>query len=242
MLTRPAILIIDDDAKIRTLIRSYLEAEMFEILEAENGGKMREILATASVDLVLLDLNLPGEDGLTLARFIRQSSLIPIIMLTGKTDVIDRVAGLEAGADDYISKPFHLRELLARIRTVLRRTLSSPVATTPQAKPSSQMLRFANWRLDLHRRILISEGNEDVALTTSEFEMLRVLAEHGNRVLSRDTLMDLTKGRDCAPYDRSIDTQIGRIRKKIEANAAKPSLLKTVRGGGYVLAATVTAE
>ena len=231
----PAILVVDDDPQIRTLLRRYLEQEQFQVYQAADGQQMRQVLDGHAIDLVLMDLTLPGEDGLSLSRHIRQTSSIPIIMLTGKSDVIDRVAGLEAGADDYIAKPFHLREVLARIRTVLRRS-------NVTAPPAAQSLRFAQWRLNLHRRVLVDGQGQDIALTASEFDLLKIFLENSNRVLSRDVLMDLTKGHEWAPYDRAIDTQIGRLRKKIEADTTKPSLIKTVRGTGYVLAVDVTPE
>jgi len=235
------VLIIDDDRQIRTMLRRYLEEERFRVLEAADGAQMRQVFSAGAIDIVLLDLTLPGEDGLSLARHIRQSSDVPIIMLTGKSDVIDRVAGLEAGADDYIAKPFHLREVLARIRTVMRRSTSgSPTPDLPA--PASQILRFAQWRLDLHRRVLLSETNEQVSLTASEFELLKILVENGNKVLSREVLMDLTKGHEWSPFDRAIDTQIGRLRKKIEVDTNNPELIKTVRGAGYILSASVSAE
>ena len=235
-----SVLVVDDDKQIRTMLRRYLEEERFRVLEAADGVQMRQALSSCTVDLVLMDLTLPGEDGLALARYIRQSSNIPIIMLTGKSDVIDRVAGLEAGADDYIAKPFHLREVLARIRTVMRRSMLPP--PTEQTSQASQSLTFDRWRLDLRRRSLVDKSGEPVALTASEFELLKVLAQHCQRVLSRETLMDMTKGQEWSPYDRAIDTQIGRLRKKLERQPNAPELIKTVRGAGYVLAAVVTSE
>lgn len=246
---QPHILIVDDDRQIRTMLRRYLEGEQFRVEEAADGAEMRTVLGQVSVELVLLDLTLPGEDGISLARYVRQTSSIPIIMLTGKTDVIDRVAGLEAGADDYIPKPFHLREVLARIRTVLRRTGGAgtggadpqpPAQAPPPPESKPQILAFNGWRLDLTRRELWDAAARKIELTTGEFELLRVMAQNPNRVLNRDQLMDLVKGRDWAAYDRTIDTQIGRLRKKIEPDTAHPDLIKTVRGLGYVFAATVT--
>ena len=235
------VLIVDDDRQIRTMLRRYLEEENFRVLEAADGTQMRHIFAAEQVALVLMDLTLPGEDGLTLARHIRQSSTIPIIMLTGKSDVIDRVAGLEAGADDYIAKPFHLREVLARMRTVLRRSTQQQSVDTTSAG-TTQTLCFNEWRLDLHRRCLIKNTDEQISLTAGEFELLKVLVQNSQRVLSRETLMDLTKGQEWSPFDRAIDTQIGRLRKKLETQANEPELIKTVRGTGYVFAATVTQE
>lgn len=243
------ILVVDDEQRIRTMLTRYLVGEGFRVTEAANGVAMRTVFEQESVDLVLLDLMMPGEDGFTLARHIRQHTpTLPVIMLTGKGDLIDRVAGLEAGADDYIAKPFHLREVLARIRTVLRRAQPAPSAPSEAAKePQSddkdrQTLVFQNWELDLVRRELKRMGGTVVPLTTGEFELLRVFALNPNRVLNRDQLMDQVKGREWSAYDRTIDTQIVRIRKKIEADPAKPELIKTVRGAGYVFATTVTAR
>jgi two-component system OmpR family response regulator len=238
------ILVVDDEARIRTMLRRYLEGEGFKVSEAGDGVAMRKAFEAAPVDLVLLDLMMPGEDGLTLARHIRQRAQTPIIMLTGKGDLIDRVAGLEAGADDYVAKPFHLREILARIRTVMRRVQApaptAAPAATPVAEPGGEVLHFPGWEMDLLRRELRRAGGEAVSLTSAEFELLRVFATHPNRVLNRDQLMEQIKGREWEAYDRAIDTQIVRLRKKVEADPANPTLIKTVRGAGYVFAAAVT--
>lgn len=239
------ILIVDDEPRIRTMLRRYLVEEGFRVSEAADGAAMRAALG-GKVDLVLLDLMMPGEDGLTLARHIRQRGTIPIIMLTGKGDVIDRVAGLEAGADDYLAKPFHLREVLARIRSVLRRAPSggaaAPGAEAAAAAVSGETLAFLGWRLDLVRRELRAPSGDAVPLTTAEFELLRVFAEHPNRVLNRDQLMDLLKGREWSAFDRTVDTQVARLRRKIERDPKHPELIKTVRGAGYVFAAAVSAR
>jgi two-component system phosphate regulon response regulator OmpR len=249
----PHILVVDDDRRIRTMLRKYLTDEGFRVSEAEDGTSMRATLA-AGVDLVLLDLMLPGEDGLSLARYVRSESDIPVIILTGKGDVIDRVVGLETGADDYIAKPFHLREVLARIRTVMRR--SRPRATAPAAHPPpdgpaapggaaavaeamTETAVFDGWRLDPLRRELRDQQGNLVRLTSGEFDLLSVFVRHPNRVLSRDRLMDLMKGRDWAAYDRTVDTQIVRLRRKIERDPAAPELIKTVRGAGYIFAASI---
>lgn len=234
------ILVVDDDPRIRTMLRRYLVEEGFRVSEAADGSAMRVALDSEKADLVLLDLMMPGEDGLSLARQVRQRSDIPIIMLTGKGDLIDRVAGLEAGADDYIAKPFHLREVLARIRTVLRRGRPSTQASQGASPDAQETLVFQGWRLDLVRRELRRPEGETVPLTTGEFELLRVFAVHPNRVLARDQLMNLIKGQEWAAYDRAIDAQVVRLRKKIEADPASPTLIKTVRGVGYIFATTVT--
>lgn len=240
------ILVVDDDARIRSMLRRYLSDEGFNVSDAENGAAMRSVLESRPVDLVLLDLVMPGEDGFTLAHYIRQRAGTPIIMLTGKADVIDKVAGLEAGADDYIPKPFHLREVLARIRTVLRR--AQPAAAAPVAAPrrtetgEAQLLCFDGWTLDLAKRELIRSDGAPVSVTTGEFDLLRAFAQNPNRVLNRDVLMDLVKGREWSAYDRSIDAQVVRLRKKIERDPANPTLIKTVRGAGYLFAADVSSD
>jgi two-component system, OmpR family, response regulator len=239
------ILVVDDEPRIRTLLRRYLADEGFKMSEAGDGVTMRAVLEREAIDLVLLDLMMPGEDGLSLARHIRQQSEIPIIMLTGKGDLIDRVVGLETGADDYITKPFELREVLARIRTVMRR--AGP-RTADAASPSgsangentSEILVFDGWRFDLLRRELRRMSGELVPLTAGEFELLCVFTRRPNRVLNREQLIDLVKGREWAAYDRGVDTQVMRLRKKIESDPSNPSLIKTVRGAGYVFAAAVT--
>jgi two-component system phosphate regulon response regulator OmpR len=228
------------------MLRRYLSEEGFAVNDVANGDAMRAVLKKKQADLVLLDLVLPGEDGFSLAQYIRQHGSTPIIMLTGKGDLIDKVAGLEAGADDYIAKPFHLREVLARIRTVLRRTQHSPGPagasevefTSPRG---SAVLRFSGWELDLGKRELRQSNGKTVDLTTGEFDLLRVFAQNPQRVLDRDKLMDLVKGREWAAYDRSIDAQIVRLRKKIEADPHAPALIKTIRGAGYLFAADVAS-
>ncbi|HVA14915.1 MAG TPA: response regulator [Stellaceae bacterium] len=238
------ILVVDDEARIRTMLRRYLEGEGFKVSEAGDGSAMRRTIEAVPVDLVLLDLMMPGEDGLSLARYIRQQSQTPIIMLTGKGELIDRVVGLEAGADDYVAKPFHLREILARIRTVLRRVQTPVPAASARppaaAEPAGETLQFQGWQLDLLRRELRNPDGTPIVLTAAEFELLRAFATRPNRVLNRDQLMELVKGREWEAYDRAIDTQIVRLRKKIEVDPSNPTLIKTIRGAGYVFAAAVT--
>jgi two-component system OmpR family response regulator len=240
------VLVVDDELRIRTMLRRYFVEEGFKVSDAGGGADMRAVLEREAIDLVLLDLMMPGEDGLSLTRYIRQRSEIPIIMLTGKGDLIDRVAGLETGADDYITKPFELREILARIRTVMRRAgLRTAPATSVSGSASgenvSEVLVFEGWRLDLLRRELRRLNGELVPLTAGEFELLCVFVRHPNRVLNRDQVIDLVKGREWAAYDRGVDTQVMRLRKKVETDPSNPSLIKTVRGAGYVFAAAVTA-
>jgi two-component system OmpR family response regulator len=247
-MSEPAhVLVVDDEPRIRTMLRRYLVEEGFQVSDAADGAAMRTVLERETIHLVLLDLMMPGEDGLALARHIRQRSEIPIIMLTGKGDLIDRVVGLEAGADDYITKPFELREVLARIRTVMRRAGPRAAPATPLRAPAidgmaNEILVFQGWRLDLIKRELKQSAGDLVSLTAGEFELLRVFARHPNRVLSRDQLIELVKGRDWAAYDRAVDTQVGRLRKKLEPDPGKPTLIKTVRGGGYIFAASVKSD
>jgi DNA-binding response OmpR family regulator len=225
------ILVVDDDVRIRQMLIRYFEDEGYRVTAAADGTTMRDCLQRMPIDIILLDLVLPGgEDGLSLAREVRSRSDIPIIMLTGRDDVVDRIVGLEIGADDYIPKPFHLREVLARLRTVLRRR--QPAAAV--RAEASEAIHFDGWRLDLGRRQLITAEGTEIALTTGEFDMLAALARHPGRVLSRDLLMDLTHGRSLEAFDRTVDAQIARLRKKIEPDPKQPTLIKSVRGIGYV--------
>lgn len=225
------ILVVDDDARIRQMLLRYFEDEGYNVTTVANGAGLRDCLRKSKVDIILLDLGLAGgEDGLALAREIRAQSDVPIIMLTGRDDVVDRVVGLEVGADDYIAKPFHLREVLARVRTVLRRR--QPV--NPAPGESETVLRFENWRLDIGRRQLLAADGTEVVLTTGEFDMLALLAKQPGRVFARDMLMDLTRSRNLDAFDRTIDAQIARLRKKIERDPKRPRLIKSVRGVGYV--------
>lgn len=224
------ILVVDDDQRIRQMLARYFEDEGYRVTAVADGAGMREALRGGGFDIILLDLMLPGESGLELAREVRARSDTPIIMLTGKDDVLDRIVGLELGADDYMSKPFHLREVLARIRTVLRRR-----APARQEAAASDQVIFEGWTLDLTRRSLTRRDGEMIDLTTGEFDMLAVLARNAGRVLTRDRLMDLTRGRSLEAFDRTIDAQIARLRKKIEADPANPQIIKSVRGVGYVL-------
>ncbi|MDR3475463.1 MAG: response regulator [Devosia sp.] len=230
------ILVVDDDPRIRQMLVRYFEDEGFRVTTVENGVQMRSALERHEVHIVLLDLILPGgEDGLTLARELRSKSDLPIIMLTGRDDVVDRIVGLEIGADDYIPKPFHLREVLARVRTVLRRrsdTGAKPNRVAPT--DDSEVIRFEGWTLDLGRRQLLARDGGDIELTTGEFDMLVVLATHPGRVFARETLMDMTRGRNLEAFDRTIDAQIARLRKKVEQDPKRPMLIKSVRGVGYV--------
>jgi len=225
------VLIVEDDRQVRETVADYLATHGYEVDQAADGASMRKALGAELPDLVLLDVRLPGEDGLALARWLRARHDVAIIMLTAAGEVIDRVVGLEVGADDYIGKPFDLRELLARMKSVLRRAEKS------RARPASGASRrvpFGNCQLDLDRHQLIGSSGEDIALTAMEFDLLRAFAEHPNRVLSRDQLLTLTRNREWEPFDRSIDIRIARLRRKIEDDPDNPKTIKTIRGSGYI--------
>lgn len=234
------ILVVDDEPKVRLLLRRCFESEGYKVTEAGSSAEAIGLLKQESFDLVTLDLNLPDVDGLTLAREIRARSPMPIIMVTGKGDTIDRVVGLELGADDYIAKPFHLREVLARVRAVLRRSAGASDAAAAVARGIDRdTLTFAGWKLSPAKRELQQPCGTPCDLTTSEFDLLVLLANNANRVLSRDQIMDKLKGHDWTPYDRTIDNLIVRLRRKLEPDPERPTLIKTVRGVGYTLTADV---
>jgi DNA-binding response OmpR family regulator len=238
----PHILIVEDDTKVRLLLRRCFEAEGFRVSEAGSSAETLQCLAAGTFDLVTLDLNLPDGDGFSVGRDIRARSAVPIIMVTGKGDTIDRVVGLELGADDYITKPFQLREVVARVRAVLRRTAPASQQNPGTAAPARDGgLAFEGWVLDIAKRELKSATGGCLELTTSEFDLLKVFATHANRVLSRDQIMDLLRGHDWTPTDRSIDNLVMRLRRKIEPDAERPRLIKSVRGVGYCFAATVSS-
>ena len=218
------------------MIRRYFLAQGFDVSVAAHGGEMRALLGERSVDVVLLDLGLPGEDGLALTRYLRERWKGALIIITGRGESVDRVVGLELGADDYVTKPFDLRELLARVRSVLRRTVET---SAPRPTAQAETLRFAGFGLNLAARELTDPQGALVPLTTGEFELLCAFVMQPNRVLSRDDLMNRVHGREAGPYDRAIDVQIGRLRRKIEADPAQPTLIKSVRAAGYLFAARV---
>jgi two-component system OmpR family response regulator len=238
MPSAPHILIVDDHREIRELVSRALTKEGFRVSAAADGRAMRQVLAGSRVDLILLDLMLPSEDGLSLCRSLRSQSSIPIIMLTAKGDEVDRVIGLEMGADDYLPKPFGSRELIARIRAVLRRSREPPAVLDPTPRPKQYC--FGRWRLDTGRRELVRDDGTVLPLSTGEYDLLIVLVERPQRVLSRDQLLDLARGRAATALDRSIDTQVSRLRRKLEEDPANPILIKTVWGGGYVFTPTVS--
>ena len=239
MLGAPHILIVDDHREIRDLVSRALSKEGFRVSTAADGRSMRKVLADSRIDLVLLDLMLPGEDGLSLCRALRAQSSIPIIMLTAKGDELDRVIGLEMGADDYLPKPFGSRELVARIKAVLRRG-REPAAADRRHRP--ERYRFDRWALDTGARELVRDDGVAVPLSTGEYDLLIALVERPQRVLSRDQLLDLARGRSAAGLDRSIDTQVSRLRKKLERDPGEPKIIKTVWGGGYMFTPTVVQE
>ena len=235
--SQPQILVVDDDREIRDLLARFLVRHGFRVETAADGKAMWAVLRDRRIDLVVLDLMMPGDDGLTLCRELRAKSELPVIMLTAMGEDIDRIIGLEVGADDYVAKPFNPRELLARIRAVLRRAAAAPRAA--DGEEAAAVYGFAGWRLDTGGRTLSGPDGEAVELTSGEFDLLLAFAERPQRVLSREQLLDLTRGRDSAPFDRSIDVQVSRLRRKIEPDPARPELIKTVRSGGYMFTAAV---
>jgi len=240
MQAAPHILIVDDHREIRDLVSRALSKEGLRVSTAADGRAMRKVLADSRIDLVLLDLMLPGEDGLSLCRALRAESSIPIIMLTAKGDEVDRVIGLEMGADDYLPKPFGSRELIARIRAVLRR--SRDRTAEPNVAHRPKRYRFERWRLDTGARELLRDDGVTVPLSTGEYDLLIALVDRPQRVLSRDQLLDLARGRGANALDRSIDTQVSRLRKKLEIDPAEPRIIKTVWGGGYMFTPAVAPE
>ncbi len=240
------ILVVDDDPEVRTLLRRCLERESYVVCEAQNGDELFAELERHPVNLITLDLALGGEDGLDLARRIRAKHNVPIVMISGKGDTIDRVVGLELGADDYITKPFHLREVLARVRAVLRRYEVGLHETHAHGggteAPARSLYRFDDWTLDTTRRELLGPGGLSRELTTAEFNLLEILVKRPGRVLSRDNIMDLLKGTDWSPVDRTIDNLVARLRKKVEPDPDAPRLIKTVRSVGYVFTPEVRRD
>ncbi|HRP96377.1 MAG TPA: response regulator [Rhodocyclaceae bacterium] len=239
------VLLVDDDPDVRAMLSEYLLLHGFEVGEADSGESMRAALAHAVPDVVLLDLRLPGEDGLSLLRYLREHHALGVVMVTGAAEVVDRVVGLEMGADDYIAKPFEPRELLARVKSVLRR-LQAPSVQAPDAAGAvpgaagvapmhvGAGVAVGPCRLDLRAHRLFDAAGEEIVLTAMEFELLRVFVERPNQVLSRDQLLSLTRNREWEPFDRSIDIRIARLRRKIEPDPERPRLIRTVRGAGYM--------
>ena len=239
MKSSPRILVVDDDREIRSLLAQFLSAHGYLLDTASDGQRMKELLETHRFDLVVLDIMMPGEDGLTLCRNLRSHSNLPIILLTALGEETERIVGLEMGADDYLVKPFNPRELLARIKAVLRRAGDR---TEYSRHSGARYLLFAQWRIDRAKRTLYHLNEEAIELTGGEFALLLALAERPQRILSRDQLLILTRGRDAAPFDRSIDVQLSRLRRKIEPDTKSPQIIKTIRGGGYLFVPEVVAE
>jgi two-component system OmpR family response regulator len=236
METMPHILVVDDDREIRDLLAKFLERQRLRITTARDGKEARRAYLNGHFQLVVLDLMMPGEDGLELARWLRSESKVPIIMLTAMAEETDRIIGLELGADDYVTKPFNPRELLARIRAVLRRTGDGE---EKGQEGSARIYRFSGWLLETARRRLLDPSGVEVAITGGEYELLVALLDRPNRVLTRDMLLDLLRGRQAGPFDRAIDVAVSRLRRKLEDDGRNSQLIKTVRGGGYVLSTPV---
>ena len=226
------ILVVDDQREICDLVQEYLSSEgYYRVSTAQDGAGMRRVMAQSAVDLVILDLILPGEDGLTLARSIRDETNVGIIILSGRGEPVERIIGLEMGADDYLPKPFLPRELLARVKSVLRRTSTR---TTEKQTLAQSKARFAGWTFDLSSRELFSPSGKEVRLTTGEFDLLAAFVNNPNQVLTRDQLLRVSRDREAGPFDRTIDVQVGRLRSKLEDDLKKPTMIKTVRGRGYI--------
>lgn len=241
----PHLLIVDDHKEIRDLLSRFLVQHNYQISVAGNGDEMNQRMNEESIDLVILDVMMPGKDGLTLCRELRVHSNVPVIMLTAMGEEVDKIIGLEMGADDYLAKPFNPRELLARIKAVFRRFYAIPAGITDQniESPESQdnsVYRFDRWRFNVDLRELMDEQSVSVSLTSAEFSLLKIFVENPRRVLSREQLLDLAKGRESDVYDRSIDTIISRLRKKLEIDHKHPELIKTIWGGGYQLVSEVS--
>jgi two-component system, OmpR family, response regulator len=233
---RDRILIVDDDTEIRQLLVDYLQRQGLDALPAASGREMAQQLDRHAIDLVVLDLMLPDADGLALCRDLRTRSAMPVLVLSARGEEADRILGIEMGADDYLVKPFSPRELLARIRSILRRTRALPPNLRPEAQ---RCLVFAGWRLDTATRVLSRPDGVALPLSGAEFRLLRILLDHPNRVLQREQLVELIQGREAEAYDRAIDVQISRLRQRLGDDGREPRLIQTVRGEGYVLAATV---
>lgn len=230
MKSAPHIAVLDDEVDITQLLGNYLPSHGFRVSQVHDGEALIQLMERDPADLVLLDLGLPGDDGFSIARRLRERWQPGVIIVTGRGDAVDKVVGLEVGADDYVTKPFDLRELVARIKAVLRRLIA------PSAPPPTHaLLHFAGWRLDVRARSLSDPQGADVALTRGEFELLSTFARHPGRVLSRDFLLEHTRGREAAPFDRTIDVQVGRLRRKLQASPGDIEIIKSVRGAGYML-------
>jgi two-component system, OmpR family, response regulator len=234
----PHIAVLDDEADITTLVANYMRGHGYRVSEVHDGRALMQLMAADPPALVLLDLGLPGEDGFSIARQLREHWRCGLVIVTGRGDAIDKVVGLEVGADDYVTKPFDLRELAARVKAVLRRIVPAEEA---RAVAPRDRYRFAGWELDVSARRLNAPGGAEVGLTSGEFDLLLAFVRHPGRVLSRDFLLEQTRGREAAPFDRTVDVQIGRLRKKLEAVVDEPQIIKSVRSAGYILVPAVAA-
>jgi len=242
--------VLDDEVEITTLLANYLQAQGYRVSQEHTGAALLELMASDTPALVLLDLGLPGEDGFSIARKLREHWHCGLVIVTGRGDAVDKVVGLEVGADDYVTKPFDMRELLARIKAVMRRTAApsgaaaaspSTAGTASAGATRKNVLRFRGWELDPAARRLVDPAGREVTLSTGEFDLLHAFVTHGGRVLSRDFLLEHTRGREAGPFDRTIDVQVGRLRRKLDDDGEDPKLIKSVRGAGYILVAPVTA-
>lgn len=234
--------LVDDEFEITRMLASYFQGHGFRVTQLHDGQSLLDLLPQDPPAVVLLDLGLPGEDGLSVARRLRERWQGGLLIVSGRGDGIDKIVGLEVGADDYVTKPFDLRELLARVRAVLRRTASEPRPAAASGSAAPSRFSFAGLVLDTAARSLRREGGQEVVLTSGEFDLLSAFAQHPGRVLSRDFLLEQTRGRDAGPFDRTIDVQIGRLRRKLEDDPVNPKILKSVRGAGYILVVTVSAD
>lgn len=239
MSTAAHIAVVDDELDITDLLSHYLAAQGYRVTPLNDGHSLQRLMVSDPPALVLLDLGLPGEDGFVIARQLREHWHCGLIIVTGRGDAVDKVVGLEVGADDYVTKPFDLRELLARVKAVLRRV--APTDAPAQGSTTPDNLRFAGWALDIAARRLVAPQGHEVLLTTGEFELLHAFAKHPGRVLSRDFLLGQTHGRDAGPFDRTVDVQVGRLRRKLGDDANDPKLIKSVRSAGYILVSEPSA-
>ena len=234
MARTPRVVVVDDEPELRAILCDYLGRHVFSVRAVASGDELDASLATEDADLLILDIAIPDEDGLSITRRIRAGSTVPILVLTAAADVVDRIVGLEVGADDYVTKPFDLRELRARIRALLRRSGRPALADTAAEQTGVRLVQFGRVKLDVDARQLLQDDGEVVALTSMEFDLLNAFAQNPNRVLTRDRLLDLAHHRDSQPYDRSIDIRIARLRRKIEPDPGKPQVIKTIHGTGYM--------
>lgn len=233
---KPHILLVDDERSIRDPLASYLQKNGYRVSSAADAATARSMLGSAAIDLAIIDIMMPGEDGLSLCRHLREAGELPIILLTARSEETDRVVGLEMGADDYVVKPFSPRELVARIKTILRRSAGTP---RPDALVPAGRYRFGDWTLNGNDWTLTGQDGVALSLSTADYRLLSTFVERPRQVLTRDQLLDLTQGREANPFDRAIDNQISRLRRKIEADPKNPTLIKTVWGGGYMFSADV---